>query len=156
MKFFSVILFIPLVLGSTDPSPRDSPKFSMAHAELPFPICGNCSKIRDFQGNTGFACHYEDDQKVVQKFGTPTNNFPDCLPETYMLTGDINYLCCFWSPELGCTALIGRQLHDTNHDYCDTCKHNCTGVKNADSAGNNKIPGYGYLISLVCLAFRIC
>ncbi|XP_016990999.2 uncharacterized protein LOC108052947 [Drosophila rhopaloa] len=150
MKFFLVILFVPLVLESTTPETTGHPKFDKAHVLMSFPVCGNCSKIRNFQRNSGFFCHYEDEKAVTQRFGTPTNQFPDCLPSSYMVTSKISKYCCFWSAELGCSALIGRQLYDKKNDYCGTCKRHCIGLKHEDLGmdGNNRISGYRYLIAL--------
>jgi len=68
------------------------------------------------------------------------------------ITGEVNHYCCFWSPILGCSALIGRQHYDKKQTFCTTCGRFCYGTKHnfdVDTSGNKKVLPYGYLNALV-------
>nr|XP_044251807.1 uncharacterized protein LOC108060778 [Drosophila takahashii] len=121
----------------------------MPSAHKDFPVCGNCKKIKNVQNNTGFSCHFKDEKAVEHMFEETANKYPACVPKNFLINRQVLYYCCFWSPELGCSALIGRKLYDRSRDYCDICIPVCAGLKYDDiPEGTNKILEYSYLIAL--------
>ncbi|XP_002043642.2 uncharacterized protein LOC6619427 [Drosophila sechellia] len=115
-----------------------------------FPICGNCTNIKNVHKNTGFTCHFEDERQVENKFGETDDKYVHCVPKDYVINGEVKNYCCFWSPKSGCSAVIGRLLFDKSSDYCDTCRASCSGLKYSDdSVGSNKIPEYGFIIAML-------
>ncbi|XP_043646710.1 uncharacterized protein LOC122615710 isoform X3 [Drosophila teissieri] len=136
-----------------------------------FPICGNCTNIENVHINTGFTCHFEDERQVENKFGERDDEYAHCVPKDYIIngsfkshcldtgpnldlpiTGEVKNYCCFWSPNWGCSALIGRHLFDKSSDYCDTCRGSCSELKYSDdekSGGSNKVAEYGYIMPLL-------
>ncbi|XP_037718833.1 uncharacterized protein LOC119552944 isoform X1 [Drosophila subpulchrella] len=132
---------------------RDS--YSLAHGHLQFPICKNCSHIINVHGTPGFFCDYQD-WGVVENSSGAKQNHSECVPKKFMVNRHIENYCCFWSPEVGCSMLIGRQIFDKNIESCEACSLSCAGLKsNLDSNGSNKISEYGYLIPLSLLGLCI-
>ncbi|XP_017059959.1 uncharacterized protein LOC108100514 [Drosophila ficusphila] len=144
MKFLVVTLFITLHTASA---------YYKAEGIKSFPVCGNCSHINNFHINPGFICHYEDEKAISRNYELDENLYAKCVPNSYVVTRAIDKFCCFWSPELGCSVLIGRRLYDKKLDYCAICKRYCTGSSEYVfvKAGSIQILGYGFLFPLMAL-----
>lgn len=149
----------------------------IADHEISFPACANCSSEKNFRTNTDFHCHFEDDSAIEENFGKWTNSYPDCLPDHfiatresftnwpgqmyyhYRLIGKIKAYCCFWSPKLGCSALIGRKFYDKKIYSCKTCRRFCSATKQTyvdDSDGSDKVSeSYGFSVLLAFLLLSI-
>ncbi|KPU78912.1 uncharacterized protein Dana_GF27912 [Drosophila ananassae] len=96
-------------------------------AVIPFPVCGNCKEVRNANRNsTGGFCHFEDGLYVIRIFEGENNSLPSCIPPTYDLSRSIRHFCCFWSPTLGCTMLIGPLYYQRFELQCDQCVPVCT------------------------------
>ncbi|XP_037718842.1 uncharacterized protein LOC119552945 isoform X3 [Drosophila subpulchrella] len=150
MKFLVVILYI--ALGAEGAIPKDWNPYKTAILGISFPMCANCSDIKNFRTNVGFTCHFDDDLAIEENFKKLENKHPECVPNEFTVTRDINQYCCFWSPKLGCSALIGRQHYDKMQTFCTTCGRYCSGTKHnfdVDTSGNKKVSPYGYLNALV-------
>ncbi|XP_039488154.1 uncharacterized protein LOC120449632 [Drosophila santomea] len=157
MKLVLVIFSISLVSESTisinlkyQKSVRNP--YNIANHKQGFPICGNCTNIKNVHINTGFTCHFEDERQVENKFGERDDEYAHCVPKDYIINGEVKNYCCFWSPNWGCSALIGRHLFDKSSDYCDTCRGSCSELKYTDdekSGGSNKVAEYGYIMPLL-------
>ncbi|EDV52437.1 uncharacterized protein Dere_GG13357 [Drosophila erecta] len=157
MKLVLVILSISVVSEGTISINATYQKglrqtYDVADHKQRFPICGNCENIKNVHINTGFTCHFEDERQVENKFGQTDDEYAHCVPKDYIIHGEVENYCCFWSPTSGCSALIGRNLFDKSSDYCDTCRGSCSKWKHSDdekSGVNNEIPEYGYILALL-------
>lgn len=52
-----------------------------------FPICGNCTNIKNVHISTGFTCHFEDERQVENKFGETDDKYAPCVPKDYVING---------------------------------------------------------------------
>ncbi|KQS44277.1 uncharacterized protein LOC26526398 [Drosophila erecta] len=165
MKFFVLLIYICLgfkcgnsinlknLFTSTKP-------YSSADHEIAFPICANCTSENTIRTSTDFYCHYEDDLSVEEGVGELRNRYADCLPDQFAITRKIQRFCCFRSPEMGCSVVIGRKFYDSKIYSCKTCKQFCSGVKKTyidDPAdGSNLASAHGSLVLLAVLVLCIC
>eukprot|EP00099_Drosophila_melanogaster_P001959 NP_001097648.1 uncharacterized protein Dmel_CG34258 [Drosophila melanogaster] len=164
MKFFVLLVYICLALKCGHPINlknyyTSTTPFSSADHEISFPACANCSSEKNFRTNTDFHCHFEDDSAIEENFGKWTNSYPDCLPDHFIATRKIKAYCCFWSPKLGCSALIGRKFYDKKIYSCKTCRRFCSATKQTyvdDSDGSDKVSeSYGFSVLLAFLLLSI-
>ncbi|XP_050741764.1 uncharacterized protein LOC108028486 isoform X2 [Drosophila biarmipes] len=88
-----------------------------------------------YGNRTGYQCHYEDGTAVRTRFGSTEYEYPECVPREYELTRDINEYCCFWSPELGCTVLLGGKSQDQFLKTCNRCLEICDHQQVDDNVG---------------------
>jgi len=51
-----------------------------------FPMCANCSDIKNFRANVGFTCHFDDDLAIEENFQKLENKHPECMPNEFTLT----------------------------------------------------------------------
>ncbi|XP_050741763.1 uncharacterized protein LOC108028486 isoform X1 [Drosophila biarmipes] len=126
VKIFTLFLFFISAQG-------DSP----INKTLPnVPGCESCTMANFKYGNrTGYQCHYEDGTAVRTRFGSTEYEYPECVPREYELTRDINEYCCFWSPELGCTVLLGGKSQDQFLKTCNRCLEICDHQQVDDNVG---------------------
>jgi len=139
------------------------------------PGCEGCSMTYINHGNrTGYQCHYEDGTAVRTRFGSTEYEYPECVPMQYELTrksamgntssgkhldsqilGDIKKYCCFWSPDLGCTALVGDTSPDEISKSCNRCRDLCDyqQVDDIDDDNSARDPNSEH-ISIILLALH--
>ncbi|XP_050741765.1 uncharacterized protein LOC108028487 isoform X1 [Drosophila biarmipes] len=123
----------------------------IAILRISFPMCANCSDIKNFRTNTGFSCHFNDDLAIEENFEKLENKYPGCLPNEFTVSREIKHYCCFWSPSLGCSALIGRLHYDKYQTFCSTCGRFCSDTRHnldVETGGNKRTSAYGYLTAL--------
>ncbi|XP_016977702.2 uncharacterized protein LOC108043486 [Drosophila rhopaloa] len=91
--------------------------------------CAECSAIEE---NVGFDCHPDDRKFVSVRNSQNESAYPNCVPNRYEITSPIQHYCCFWSPELGCSILLGkRQLtYKVACTQCEDCPGRWSGAKN--------------------------
>ncbi|XP_016955846.1 uncharacterized protein LOC108028487 isoform X2 [Drosophila biarmipes] len=149
MKFLVLILCI--ALGVEGAIPKDWNSYKTAILRISFPMCANCSDIKNFRTNTGFSCHFNDDLAIEENFEKLENKYPGCLPNEFTVSREIKHYCCFWSPSLGCSALIGRLHYDKYQTFCSTCGRFCSDTRHnldVETGGNKRTSAYGYLTAL--------
>nr|XP_036670517.1 uncharacterized protein LOC118877219 [Drosophila suzukii] len=84
MKFLVVILCI--ALGVEGAIPKDWHPYKTAILGINFPMCANCSDIKNFRANVGFTCHFDDDLAIEENFQKLENKHPECMPNEFTLT----------------------------------------------------------------------
>nr|XP_017034265.1 uncharacterized protein LOC108083114 isoform X1 [Drosophila kikkawai] len=92
--------------------------------------CGDCS-IKKFPKkftSTGHTCHEKDENALeVNSIQTESGySYPQCVPKMYTVLRPIKQYCCFWSPELGCSVLLGQKQYETDQLKCTYCLEPCT------------------------------
>ncbi|XP_044251704.2 uncharacterized protein [Drosophila takahashii] len=120
--------------------------------------CETCLILANNHGNrTGYQCHYEDDSAVAGKFGSTENEYPKCIPNEYELIRDINEYCCFWSPELGCSVLLGIKSNYEYNTACNKCLELCNSPQEDDDDvdANNAIDINSKHIAALVLALLL-
>ncbi|KRK02327.1 uncharacterized protein LOC26534482 [Drosophila yakuba] len=164
MKFFVLLIYICSVFKCGHPINlknffTSTTPYSLADHVIAFPVCANCTSEKHFRTTTDFYCHYEDDSSIEERVRESGNMYADCLPDQFIMTRNIQWYCCFRSPELGCSALIGRKFYDKKIYSCKTCKRFCSGTKQTyvnDPDGSNEVLAYGSLVLLAFLVLCTC
>ncbi|XP_017071177.1 uncharacterized protein LOC108107892 [Drosophila eugracilis] len=159
MILFTVVVYVTFGIQGMHLKAESDP-FSVAEGGLQFPVCGNCSRVRNDHAGLGFACHSADESAVSKVWLIDVNKKSEleCLPSAYKLDRHINHFCCFWSPETGCTEVIGRLYYDKRNLYCQVCKEYCLGSKNFfdDKDGSYKNSAFGCLIAMALVVLWMC
>ncbi|XP_017034267.1 uncharacterized protein [Drosophila kikkawai] len=89
--------------------------------------CGDCS-AKEFPKKfttTGYSCDAKDNN-AIESSTEAESGYPQCVPKSYAVVVPVHQYCCFWSPELGCTILVGQKQYVTDQLKCTNCLEPCT------------------------------
>ncbi|XP_030561468.1 uncharacterized protein LOC115763157 isoform X1 [Drosophila novamexicana] len=58
---------------------------------------------------------------------TTVNTLDKCLPRVYRIHELLEGFICFWTPQMGCTIVIGKRQQQRNYteNYCEQCLSHC-------------------------------